>query len=172
MKLRARELKAVGALALAVCLCGGCPAKFDSQGVSKLDTSAVFLDLEGNKVSLSEFSAGAPMLVTFFASWCSVCATEVPEINRIYSEYEDEGLAVFGVNVGDPPGARDKFLSNNGVEYPILHDPDGSTAHKIAKLYGLPLNILADADGNVIYYDPAPPPDAVIQNILKNHYKR
>ena len=64
MKMLARGLKAAGALALAICLCG-CPAKLDSQGVSKLDTSAVFFDLEGNKVSLSEFSAGAPMLVTF-----------------------------------------------------------------------------------------------------------
>jgi len=56
-------------------------------------------DLDGNDVTLSSFY-GKPIVLTFWASWCSNCATQMPDFQSVYDEY-GEDVVFFMVNVTD-----------------------------------------------------------------------
>jgi cytochrome c biogenesis protein CcmG/thiol:disulfide interchange protein DsbE len=48
-------------------------------------------DLNGQVVQLADFK-GRAVLVNFWASWCPPCRAEMPAFQKIYREYEDQGL--------------------------------------------------------------------------------
>ena len=52
---------------------------------------------DGNLISLSSVK-GKYILVDFWASWCGPCRRENPNIVRIYSEFKNKGLKIFGVS--------------------------------------------------------------------------
>jgi thiol-disulfide isomerase/thioredoxin len=44
---------------------------------------------------------GAPLLVTFWATWCEPCRDEYPMLNELAKQYAPQGLKVVGVNLDD-----------------------------------------------------------------------
>src|ERR1700693_3984263 len=54
-------------------------------------------DLTGKKVSLADFN-GRPMLLTFWATWCTACQDELPALQSIRDRYQSTGFAVVAVN--------------------------------------------------------------------------
>jgi cytochrome c biogenesis protein CcmG/thiol:disulfide interchange protein DsbE len=83
------------------------------------------LDLEGQEVSLTDY-AGKPMVVNFWASWCSPCAMEHPALLRGAQAYPD--VVFLGVLYGDTIEKANVFLKNRGSAYPSLQDPEQRTA--------------------------------------------
>jgi thiol-disulfide isomerase/thioredoxin len=61
------------------------PAMIDAQGFQKL----------------LEHFRGAPLLVTFWATWCEPCRDEYPMLNELAKQYAPQGLRVVGVNLDD-----------------------------------------------------------------------
>jgi thiol-disulfide isomerase/thioredoxin len=61
------------------------PAMIDAQGFQKL----------------LEHFRGAPLLVTFWATWCEPCRDEYPMLNELAKQYGPQGLHVVGVNLND-----------------------------------------------------------------------
>jgi len=55
-------------------------------------------DLQGRKHALSDYR-GKVVLINFWASWCRECITEMPSLNKLYSQFSGQGLAVLGVTV-------------------------------------------------------------------------
>ena len=69
-------------------------------------------------VRLREVTAGGPVLVNFFASWCAPCQVEAPALMKLKSE----GVRIVGVAYEDVPprGSQDatrEFLSRLGDPY-------------------------------------------------------
>ena len=46
-------------------------------------------DKEGNEVKLSNY-IGKPIVMNFWASWCTPCQIEMPEFEKVYQELGDE----------------------------------------------------------------------------------
>jgi thiol-disulfide isomerase/thioredoxin len=42
---------------------------------------------------------GQPVLLTSWATWCTVCRYEFPRLEELWQDYRDRGLVVVGVNV-------------------------------------------------------------------------
>jgi thiol-disulfide isomerase/thioredoxin len=76
------------------------------------------LDLDGVNRSLSE-QKGKVVLINVWATWCSYCRAEMPELDQLYREYKDQGLMVFGLSDEDAPIQR-KCLEKIPVAYPLL----------------------------------------------------
>jgi thiol-disulfide isomerase/thioredoxin len=67
----------------------------------------VFSDDKGKDVSLERF-AGRPILVNLWATWCTPCVAEMPQLDRIAGAYAKNGLQVLTISQ-DSMGA-DKVL--------------------------------------------------------------
>jgi len=75
----------------------------------------------GRKLSLSAF-AGRPVIVNFFASWCTPCKLETPTLARFYRE-SGERTTIIGVDSNDETGPALRFVHSAGVRYPVAVDP-------------------------------------------------
>lgn len=81
-------------------------------------------DPAGNKVSLKDFR-GKLVLLNSWASWCSPCREEMPAMERLYQEFQNQGFVVLGVNVRDKREDALAFIKELKVTYPIVFDPTG-----------------------------------------------
>ena len=75
----------------------------------------------GRKVTLAAF-AGRPVIVNFFASWCTPCKLETPTLARFYRESGGRA-AIIGVDSNDETGPALRFVHSSGVRYPVGVDP-------------------------------------------------
>lgn len=150
---------------------GGCPGIGTRNNQSAPKALAMgeisYFDMDGNKVNLSSLAKGRPMYLTFFASWCTSCKREVKEINGIFHEYAARGLAVYSVNVGDSRKNIEQFIKKYKINYPVLQDPGGKTSGEKLDLVSLPLNVVVDGTGRVMYRGVIPPSERVLEMALK-----
>jgi cytochrome c biogenesis protein CcmG, thiol:disulfide interchange protein DsbE len=78
-------------------------------------------DLNGHRQGLDDHR-GEVVLVNVWATWCVHCLSEMPKLDRLFREHQNEGLMVFGLSNEDSTIQR-KGLTNVQVTYPLLtHD--------------------------------------------------
>ncbi|MEG2087913.1 MAG: TlpA disulfide reductase family protein [Angelakisella sp.] len=109
------------------------------------------VDGDGNEVKLSEL-VGKPLVLNFWASWCSPCKAEMPDFNTVYEELGEEVTFVM-VNLVD--GQREtlesgkKHIADNKFTFPVYFD----TKRDAALNYGIssiPTTYFIDKDGYVV----------------------
>ncbi len=94
---------------------------------------------------------GRRLLVNIWATWCTPCAHEMPELERLRPQLAARGIDLVGLNVDADPAADIRgFLRDHPVTYPVL--VGGVPA--IERLYAtdelsVPLSIVVDAEGIV-----------------------
>jgi thiol-disulfide isomerase/thioredoxin len=65
--------------------------------------------------------AGKVVVVNFWATWCKPCLKEIPDLNRSYDKYKDQGLVVLGVLTDNPDNQELlNFQSDNLMTYPVV----------------------------------------------------
>ena len=90
--------------------------------------------------------SGKPVLVNFFASWCTPCLAEHPLFTRLK---EREGATIVGIAWKDKPEATRAWLARLGDPFALLgFDQDGKLALDWG-LSGVPETYLIDARGIV-----------------------
>ena len=100
----------------------------------------------GGTFTLSE-KTGQPVVITFWASWCAPCRTEIPDISE-YAE-ANRDVSVIGIAVEDDEEAAREFAAEVGAGYPLAHGTD-----QIEDAYprlGLPVTYVLDPDGVVTH---------------------
>lgn len=103
--------------------------------------------LDGETMTLEE--AGAEVvLVNFWASWCAPCRQEMPELEAMYQNYQDQGLTVWGISVDALPENARHFADEVGVTYPLLLDEDMATA-EAWDIRAMPSTFVIDAEGDI-----------------------
>ena len=133
---------------------GGSSAEPPTVGAGSLSTGQPAPDFtgttfDGQKLTLSSLR-GKPVLLNFFASWCTSCEHELPGIQQEYLAHKDQGFTVVGVNSlesGDGVGFYHRF----GLTFPAVHDP--GQPGRIGSVYqvtnALPASVFIDKSGNV-----------------------
>jgi len=94
--------------------------------------------------SLSQ-SAGSPVLVHFWDTWCHPCTDELPLIDRAHKE--DPSLVVITLS-DEAPGVARAYLKKQGIDLPVSEDAD----HRVWGLYGvraIPVSVFLRPDGTV-----------------------
>ena len=107
----------------------------------------VVTDMSGNEVKLSDFF-GKPIVVNFWATWCSPCRAEMPHFEEAYKTYGDE-VTFLMVNVGDSYDKAYEYTTDEGYAFPFYHD----SSHSAAYAYGvstIPLTLFINADGELV----------------------
>ena len=103
------------------------------------------LDPDGNVHQLSDFR-GQVVWVNFWATWCGPCRRELPDIQQLANEFEDQGLVVLAVNQRQSGEIANDFWEELDLDLPILLDSNGDVTEQY-RLRGLPNNFFIDADG-------------------------
>jgi thiol-disulfide isomerase/thioredoxin len=107
-------------------------------------------DLGGKTVSLSNFG-GRPVLLSFWATWCTVCRDELPALQRLQDQNRSGGLAVLLVNYRETNNDRMReYLAGLKVNLDAVVDPDGAIAAAYGVDIGLPVNVVSDRAGKVV----------------------
>jgi thiol-disulfide isomerase/thioredoxin len=106
-------------------------------------------DLNGKRVSLSALGR-RPVLLTFWATWCTVCRDELPALQRLQDQYRAGGFTVLAVNYRESSNDRMRqYLSGLGVSLQTVIDPEGAIGAAYGVDVGLPVNVLSDRSGTV-----------------------
>src|SRR5215467_1511779 len=112
-------------------------------------------DLNGKDVSLSDYK-GKVILVNFWATWCTPCLGEIPELIQMQEKYGPKGFVILGLAM-DEEGKSvvapwvekmrfDVAGQQRPMNYPILLAND-ETAGKFGGLLGYPTSVLVTKDG-------------------------
>lgn len=95
---------------------------------------------------------GKVVVAVFWATWCHVCATEMPEIDKFVASLDDDRILVLPVSLDTGPQAVPKiqaFFERRGVEsLPIWIDQDQTNAQLIG-LRGTPTSFVINAQGQL-----------------------
>ena len=103
--------------------------------------------LDGTPVSL-EAMRGKPVLVQFWATWCPVCGLEQSSIDAIAADHQVLSIAMDEAT----PGQILAYMQDQGVDYPVIHDPDYSIARQYG-IRGVPSSFILDAGGNIRFVE-------------------
>lgn len=105
---------------------------------------------EGQNFSLSEYE-GRPVLIIFWASWCSVCKRTMPGLQTVYEDYAPLGFEILAINTTyqDSYLSAVNYFEEQDYSFPFLIDEDGSTAGDY-KTHALPTSVLVGPDGKVV----------------------
>ena len=108
-------------------------------------------DVNGKPVSLSDFK-GKYVLVEFWASWCSPCRAESPNLLKQYAAFKDKGFEILGVSVDGDKGKWMEAIKKDGLTWPQISDLKGwdNEARKVYGISGVPANFLVSPDGKII----------------------
>lgn len=133
----------------------------------------VLTDQYGNEHSLADYK-GKTVFLNFWATWCGPCRNEMPEIQKIYEETqqeEDSDLVVLGIAA--PGFGQEKsqeeveaFLEKDGYTYPVLMDTTG----EVFMEYGIsayPTTFMVDRDGNLFGYIQGQLNEAMMRSIIR-----
>ncbi|HVB00418.1 MAG TPA: TlpA disulfide reductase family protein [Acidimicrobiales bacterium] len=105
--------------------------------------------LNGTQISLQTMR-GRYVIVDFFASWCSACLSEEPQIEAFtFANRNDRTIGFIGVDIDDSINNARGFFSRYGATWTAVVDTTGS----IAQSYGVaqpPELFLVDPRGKIV----------------------
>ena len=100
----------------------------------------------------TRFTPGKILVLDFFATWCSPCIAELPELERIRADLQarrDIEFVLVGTNKGgDTPDRIRAFAQHRHISLPIAFDPEQATMRAFG-LTGFPNLVVIDRTGHV-----------------------
>jgi peroxiredoxin len=108
-------------------------------------------DTEGKPVSLS-LLYGKYLLIDFWASWCSPCRRENPNVVQAYKQYHKKGFDILGVSFDRKKEAWLKAIKEDKLVWTHVSDLKywGNEAGKAYGIRSIPSNVLLDPKGIII----------------------
>jgi len=105
--------------------------------------------LAGEEVSLSDYE-GKIVMMNFWATWCTYCDQEMPDLQRLYEENKDKDFVVLAVNVGEDEKTAGDYIEEGGYTFPVLLDEDSKVAQQKYYVSAYPTSYYIDKDGTLI----------------------
>ena len=108
---------------------------------------------DGTEVKLSDMK-GKPVILNFWASWCSPCKMEMPDFDEAYAQH-GEDIHFMMVNLTD--GSRETvekasaFIEEQGYSFPVYYDTTQEAAY-IYAVSAIPTTYFIDAEGHFVAY--------------------
>jgi len=134
-------------------------------------------DQYGEKLTLSDYK-GKVVFLNFFATWCPPCNKELPDIEKLYSDYGDNKKDVIFIGVTNPksdayPNNSDEntdyiknFLTEKKYTFPVVFDTTG----EVLQAYGIsafPTTYIIDKKGNILGYVPGMMTEDIMKKAIK-----
>lgn len=89
-------------------------------------------------------------VVNLFASWCNPCRNETPDLNEFYLKDLPDDVELVGLNVQDSSKARDAFIEEFDVQYPIYNMDNDKDFMVGLRLTIIPTTLFINSDGEIV----------------------
>lgn len=113
----------------------------------------ILKDMDGKTVNTGELGLKGPIVISFWATWCSPCKKELNTIHEVYEEWQDKtGVTLVAVSIDDEKTKNQVAVTVNGRgwEYLVLMDPNGDFKRAMG-VNNVPHTFLVDEEGNIVY---------------------
>lgn len=121
--------------------------------LSKKVPSVQLKDMEGNNVNTAEMGFDGPVVISFWATWCSPCKRELNTIQDLYTDWQEEtGVNLVAVSIDDErtKSGVPMYVNGKAWEYLVLMDPNGDFKRAMG-VNNVPHTFLLDKEGNIVY---------------------
>ncbi len=134
----------------------GCGSKSsaDKPGAKTNVTSTqerfVLKDIYNKNYKWSDFQ-GRPFIINFWATWCGPCRREIPDMIKVYNDYQSKGLEIIAISMDDSRTASrvPAFVDRYKIPWVVLYGNE-----KVAQEFNLgtsiPTTLFFDAEGNEV----------------------
>lgn len=133
-------------------------ASDSNSSTSDIFTNMSTTDLDGNKIDSSIFANNKVTLVNVWNVGCTPCVNEIPELDKLNSEYKDKGAAVYGLyndlgmGISDDEMKQIKdIMGNANASYTQLRmDGTLATNDTLVNLMTFPTTYIVGSDGTIL----------------------
>ena len=106
--------------------------------------------LDGAKVETSQWH-GKVMLVNFWATSCTTCVAEMPEIVATHQKYKARGFDTLAVAMSyDPPAFVANFAQSRQLPFGVAIDNTGEIAKQFGRVQLTPTTLLINKRGEIV----------------------
>jgi cytochrome c biogenesis protein CcmG/thiol:disulfide interchange protein DsbE len=101
---------------------------------------------DGQRIRLSDFR-GRPVIVNFWATWCTPCREEMPAIEEAVRKNADANVAVLAVNRGERFSSAKDWVEKQGIVFTAFGYDPASAVFDQYHGTGMPTSFFVDAKG-------------------------
>ena len=109
-----------------------------------------FVLLDGSKMSSTQLK-GKVTLVNFWATSCTTCVAEMPDMVATYGKYKDQGFDTLAVAISyDPPAYVVNFTETRKLPFKVAIDNTGANAKAWGDVQLTPTTYLLNKRGEIV----------------------
>jgi peroxiredoxin len=136
---------AIGAAVLAIAGIGF--AAFSQQPTAP---DVTFISIDGQKIS-SQDLRGKVVMVNFWATSCTTCVKEMPQMVETYNKFRNQGLEFVAVAMSyDPPNYVLNYAETRKLPFKVALDSGGDLAKQFGDVSMTPTTFVIGKDGKVL----------------------
>ena len=151
MKVSHHRIFRVAAIAIVFALAGGGSVRSQDKPANRKPTFKV-LDLEGRMNDLAELR-GNVVLVSFGATWCAPCTTELRALEQVLKEYAGKPVKFFWVSIESAEEVTDaelrRYAKQRNLSFPVMRDSSQAVFLQFSPRIRLPMIVMLAKDGRV-----------------------
>lgn len=122
---------------------------FQTSGISTAPEST-FVLLDGSKKSTADLK-GKVTLVNFWATSCTTCVAEMPELSATFEKYRGRGFDTLAVAMSyDPPSYVVNFAETRKLPFAVAIDNTGAVAKAWGDVRLTPTTYLVNKRGEIV----------------------
>jgi peroxiredoxin len=127
-----------------------------------------FTSLSGEKISMQSLR-GKVVMVNFWATSCTTCVHEMPQMVQTYNKYKDQGLDFVAVAMSyDQPNYVLNYAQTRSLPFKVALDVQGNLAQAFGDVKLTPTTYVIDKKGNIIKRYVGEPEFAELHQLLES----
>ena len=107
-------------------------------------------DMDGNAVASADFAGAKVVMVNMWEPWCGPCVGEMPDLQKLYTKYQGQGLVILGVTTS-PATDVNSTVTRLGITYPIV---SGNAQFNRFDTGYVPTTVFLDGEGHILSEEP------------------